>query len=475
MKRNTYLVLGAAIIAILLIPQTAQATSAYVVNNHTTEAFQAWNINPDGTVTYQFQKTLSTTSDPAGIGIYDEPGNEYMYISGEFTAGGGLEVWDPVTHTHVGHSATGGQIGGVDVDTAAKIVYGVGRQTNQLHSWSLNSATGNLTYLGPQTLGGTSRAFSIALDEARDTLWVADYNTNTVRSYSTSDFTTPTSSFTPAGGHTPIDIAVDTVRNVVYTTAGWVGDDTISAYDVGAGTEKQFDLGNVRPNLYGLGIAVDETTGYAYMTTGAGQGSGLHEILVIDPSKDPLSAPSNWVIQEIDTNPAGADVIGSPGGLAIGNEVSYNPLNFQKTISGPGLALIGTPFEFAISLQPGTVAYHNALLIDTLPPEMNFVSATGGGVYDAGTHTVTWTLGDILANAPAQSFGITATWSGVAHGQTYTNFATIQSDELTITRTEPTTVVDPSFGGAIPEPLTMLCMGMAVAGLGGYIRKRRMA
>ena len=29
--------------------------------------------------------------------------------------------------------------------------------------------------------------------------------------------------------------------------------------------------------------------------------------------------------------------------------------------------------------------------------------------------------------------------------------------------------------GAIPEPMTMLALGMAVAGLGGYVRKRRMA
>ena len=33
----------------------------------------------------------------------------------------------------------------------------------------------------------------------------------------------------------------------------------------------------------------------------------------------------------------------------------------------------------------------------------------------------------------------------------------------------------PPVGGDVPEPMTMLAMGLGIAGLGGYIRKRRMA
>ena len=32
-----------------------------------------------------------------------------------------------------------------------------------------------------------------------------------------------------------------------------------------------------------------------------------------------------------------------------------------------------------------------------------------------------------------------------------------------------------SGGGAIPEPMTMLAVGLGISGLGGYLRKRRRA
>src|SRR5512133_885126 len=39
---------------------------------------------------------------------------------------------------------------------------------------------------------------------------------------------------------------------------------------------------------------------------------------------------------------------------------------------------------------PGTWTVVNAVVKDTLPPGSLFVSATGGGIYDPATHTVTW-------------------------------------------------------------------------------------
>ncbi len=38
----------------------------------------------------------------------------------------------------------------------------------------------------------------------------------------------------------------------------------------------------------------------------------------------------------------------------------------------------------------------DAKMVDTLPALVEFVSATGGGAYDAATHTVTWNLGELM-------------------------------------------------------------------------------
>ena len=56
--------------------------------------------------------------------------------------------------------------------------------------------------------------------------------------------------------HPPVDVAVDTKRNFVYTVGGWHGSRLLSKYDVAAGIETTIDLG-----AYGVGIAVEEIKG----------------------------------------------------------------------------------------------------------------------------------------------------------------------------------------------------------------------
>ena len=71
------------------------------------------------------------------------------------------------------------------------------------------------------------------------------------------------------------------------------------------------------------------------------------------------------------------------------------------------------------SANPGdqvvyTLTYGNAggapatgvLITDTLPPFIDFQSASGGGTYDGGSRTVTWTIGTIR---PGESAAVTVT------------------------------------------------------------------
>lgn len=61
----------------------------------------------------------------------------------------------------------------------------------------------------------------------------------------------------------------------------------------------------------------------------------------------------------------------------------------------------------------GGLKYNNLTLTDTLPAGTVFNSATGGGVYNAGANTITWTLPDPVNNScgsPSQTFEVTVTY-----------------------------------------------------------------
>lgn len=70
------------ILAIAMVG-AASAKSLYLIANHHTKQFDAWNINPDGTATYQFKVTLQYAASPADIAI-DESSNT-LFITSEGT------------------------------------------------------------------------------------------------------------------------------------------------------------------------------------------------------------------------------------------------------------------------------------------------------------------------------------------------------------------------------------------------------
>ncbi len=65
---------------------------------------------------------------------------------------------------------------------------------------------------------------------------------------------------------------------------------------------------------------------------------------------------------------------------------------------GQAAAQLGTPVTYRVGITVsagGTQIVNNARFVDTLPAGVEFVSATDGGTYDAGTNTVTWQIGTL--------------------------------------------------------------------------------
>ena len=76
--------------------------------------------------------------------------------------------------------------------------------------------------------------------------------------------------------------------------------------------------------------------------------------------------------------------------------VTQPALTLDKT--GPKRLFLGRVGEFHIEVaNPGSAPAANAQVIDTLPPEFEFVEASDGGKFDPATRAVTWSLGALPA------------------------------------------------------------------------------
>jgi uncharacterized repeat protein (TIGR01451 family) len=74
------------------------------------------------------------------------------------------------------------------------------------------------------------------------------------------------------------------------------------------------------------------------------------------------------------------------------------PAATTMTVSktGPATAVPGDTYDYVINYEnTGPATAKSAQLVDVLPPEVTFISCTGGGTYDSISHSVTWNLGDV--------------------------------------------------------------------------------
>ena len=437
-----------AVSAIAMIGNaSASPKSMYLIADHHTAQFDAWEIKPDGTVEYQATYWLSHATDPAGISMDED--SVTLFVTSEFS--GGVEMVDATTMTSLGVSTGPSDLAGIDVDQVNDIVFAVKRNTNKLYVFDWDNATRTLTLRSgyPKPLGNCSNAFGIALDEFRDTLWVADSDENVVRAYDVSSclssgvWNENTSKTIRGLSHQPVDVAVDRVRGYVYTvsmTAGagtpWgTGSTILSKYDLATRTETTGTL-----TSQGVGVAVDEVKGYVYVTISPyGQGAGV-------------PAPVGLEVWDTSTTPwtriQTAQVSGSPAGIYIPQEeVAYNPLNLSKDDGVATCVNPGDNITYTICYDNTANAYevHNVTLVDTLPAEESFVSASGGGIYDAVNHTVIWNIGTLPARASQRCVTLNVTVKpGTSPGTTITNYCTIDSDETNATTvTEQTDVCIP--------------------------------
>jgi von Willebrand factor type A domain-containing protein/uncharacterized protein DUF11/List-Bact-rpt repeat protein len=112
---------------------------------------------------------------------------------------------------------------------------------------------------------------------------------------------------------------------------------------------------------------------------------------------------------------------------------------------------------------------HNVTIVDNLPPNVTFVSASFPGVYDAGQHTVTWDLGDVPSGTDQCVSLSVHVPAGTPHLTLITNTATIYSNELDPVSDNDTCVVigEPVDEPAPPPPPVFHDLTVIIIGEGG--------
>ena len=130
---------------------------------------------------------------------------------------------------------------------------------------------------------------------------------------------------------------------------------------------------------------------------------------------------------------------------------------------------------------------HNVTIVDTLPANVSFVSATGGGTYNP--HTVTWNIGTVTAGASEVCVTLTVRVNAGAENTTLTNCAEIDGDEVGSTQScvdtdvcerptpTPTPYPTPSYPPgyksvpALTPPGMILLIGLML--VAGFVTMRR--
>ncbi len=381
-----------ALILVAGLVTGASAKSLYVIakTNVATAPINTYEIQPAPSY-LAFQNQVNITQHAKGpFDVCMDSVSRTLFVT--YAGSNVIEIVDAETMAPVGGTTALGasSLAGIEFDQDKSRVYTVNRFTGHLYVFKWDSVAKTLTLESDLFLAGVGAAHGIALDGQNDLLYVADSSSKTVRYFRTSDWTEAGSFMI---SQNPMSIAVDVAGNLVYTGNGNQGYGSlqrISKYDRTAAAESTVFLPGLTGNFsdHVMGLAVDQNTGLVYATTGNEIAGGSDKVVVLDSGLALLASTGD---------------IGDPAGLCLPDEnIVYSPLSLtmQDGLSGQCVSA-GADVDYTICCDntANNYAVHGVVLVDTLPANAQFVSATGGGVYDSAARTVTWNLGELAASA----------------------------------------------------------------------------
>jgi len=367
------------------------------------------------------------TPDPHGfaaVGMAIDASTDTLFIT--YENGRWARVIDGKAMKPVGYAVAEGEerLAGVVYDHDKRRLYCAARLTDRLHvfdfQWDAVTPQTQPVAGSPFKLAG-SRSLVLALDEVDDLLYVANASSQ-VRVYRKSDWSL---SRTLTLQHPAVSIAVDAQRQILYTGAGYEGDRNLVQVNLISGQERWVP---VDPEAGVIGLAVDDESGFVYVTTGRDNEPGGDDLKVYSPALD--------LVQHLHLG-------GSPTGLAIPlTRFGTVPLTLSKYLVSGGREIQGVTYAepgdlltYAICAenQVNRYAVTQVVVQDCLPGEFEFVGVEGIGpheaVYDPTTHAVTYRRAVLEPQAPACFRVVARVKTDAAPGKTLANTVTAQTAE----------------------------------------------
>lgn len=282
---------------ILICAGPLSAKSLYLIADGTQNPtpIQAFNMQsaPVYLAAQTEQRVPLRGSGGVGLAI-DAPNNKLLLA---YEGSNQIQLLDAASLADLGTITAAGMSNPASLvlDTTQGRIYLMERQTNRLYVYDWIGAGNGLTAIAgsPFLLPNITGGYGIALDERRGRLYVTDSASTTVSYFSTASFQLLGSFLLLQSQQGPAEIAVDSLRNMVYTGNGQSGNGLLVKYDLNTNTETSYALPQV-PGSAGqdqiAGLAVDEDNGYVYASIGNPSGGGSGTLMVFDSSLNVLKA-----------------------------------------------------------------------------------------------------------------------------------------------------------------------------------------
>ncbi len=132
----------------------------------------------------------------------------------------------------------------------------------------------------------------------------------------------------------------------------------------------------------------------------------------------------------------------APSSVATANVTVSNAVLTLTSAAAPNPVAAGAPLTVTLTYKnTGSGVAAAAAIVDVLPANTTFVSATAGGSYDAGMNRVTWSLGDLAMGASGTVSFVVQVASPLANGTLLSDMASFSATtNTTVTASSVTTV-----------------------------------